>query len=234
LARRTKALYFGVDKPLKPLLAGLPGVTTLTQGDATPAFDLQCALLSLPHLLGTRLDTIPSACPYVDVPPERRSKWAGRVADDRPLKVGLVWAGGRNFRMDATRSVGLAAFVPMLADPRIRFVSLNRELRSEDAAELARHPDIVHFGEALEDFADTAAIIVGLDLIISVDTSVAHLAGALGKPVWILLPYVPDFRWLLGRDDSPWYPTATLFRQATPGDWAGVMARVAARIRTLS
>ena len=114
----------------------------------------------------------------------------------------------------------------VLGVPSIRYVSLHNELREDDAALMAAHPEIIHFGSELEDFADTAAVISQLDLVISVDTAVAHLAGAMAKPVWILLPSAPDFRWLVGRDDSPWYPTARLFRQTKLGDWPSVIARV--------
>jgi glycosyl transferase family 9 (putative heptosyltransferase) len=139
----------------------------------------------------------------------------------------LVWSGNRGHERDRERSIGLRAFVPLLdafgADAT--FVSLQKDIRPEDAAVLKERTAILDFGNAIVDFSDTAALISQLDLVISVDTSVAHLAGALGKPVWILLTYFPDWRWLLGRDDSPWYPTARLFRQDKSRTWDGVIAR---------
>ncbi len=230
LARQASAVVFGVYPALTFLLSTLDDVTVVTEGDRIPSFDLQSPLLSLPRLMGTRLDTIPANVPYLRAPPVRLEKWRARLPRDRSPRVGLVWAGARSYAGDAKRSIGLGALAPILDESWCSFVSLHREVRPGDAAELAKHSEIVHFGEQLEDFADTAAIIAQLDLVISVDTSVAHIAGALGKPVWILLPFAPDFRWLLERTDSPWYPSATLFRQPKPGDWNSVVARVADKL----
>jgi ADP-heptose:LPS heptosyltransferase len=195
-------------------------------GDQGPKFQYMCPLLSLPRIFGTTIDTIPADVPYIHALPDRLEKWKSRVPQDARLKVGLVWAGGGGFAGDRARSIGLRQVAPLLGDPRIRYVSLHAELREDDAAVMAAYPEIVHFGADLQDFADTAAVISRLDLVISVDTAVAHLAGAMARPVWILLPFAPDFRWLLEREDSPWYPTARLFRQPRMGDWASVIARV--------
>jgi Flp pilus assembly protein TadD len=215
-----------VRPPMKALLAGMNGIVVGVPGEQGPAFQYMCPLLSLPRILKTRIDTIPADVPYIHAVPDRVAKWESRIPDDGKLKVGLVWAGGRDFGGDRARTIGLEQFAPLLGDPHICYVSLHAELRDNDAATLRQHPEIIHFGADLQDFADTAAVISRLDLVISVDTAVAHLAGAMAKPVWILLPFAPDFRWMLGREDSPWYPTARLFRQSQIGDWASVIARV--------
>jgi Tfp pilus assembly protein PilF len=226
VAARGATVLFCVRPPLKPLLAGLPGVIVGVPGDQGPRCHYMCPLLSLPRIFKTRLETIPADVPYIRPLPERAEKWNARIPDDGKLKVGLVWAGGRDYKADHVRTIGSNSFAPLLDNAGVRYFSLHTELRDEDAARMAARPDIVHFGSELADFADTAAVISRLDLVISVDTAVAHLAGAMGKPVWLLLPFTPDWRWLLGRDDSPWYPTARLFRQPRIGDWPSVIARV--------
>jgi Tfp pilus assembly protein PilF len=215
-----------VRPALKELLSGLPGVQVGVDGDTGPRCEYMSPLLSLPRIFKTDLATIPAEVPYIHPAPERVARWQARIPRDGRLNVGLVWAGGRVFAGDRHRTIGLEAMTPLLGDARIRYVSLHTELREEDAPLMAAHPEVIHFGEELKDFADTAAAIAQLDLVISVDTAVAHLAGAMARPVWILLPFNPDFRWLLGRDDSPWYPTARLFRQPTADDWTSVVARV--------
>jgi len=192
-----------------------------------PEFDLHCPLSSLPLAFGTRLETIPSAVPYLPAPPPaRRQFWDDRLRrrDDR-LRVGLVWSGNPAHKNDWNRSTTLAMLAPLL-DLEIDFVSLQKEAREQDQAVLRERGDIIDPTGDLTDFAETAALVSCLDLVISVDTSVAHLAGALACPVWILLPFNPDFRWLLGRDDSPWYPTARLFRQSETRDYAPVVERI--------
>ncbi|HEY1541617.1 MAG TPA: tetratricopeptide repeat-containing glycosyltransferase family protein [Xanthobacteraceae bacterium] len=226
VAARGGTVLFCVRPALKALLADLPGVQVGVEGDTGPRCDYMCALLSLPRIFKTDLASIPADVPYIRASPERLAKWEGRIPRDGRLNIGVAWAGNRDFAGDSQRSIGLAPMLPLLDDRRIRFVSLQRELRDDDAAEVAQHPEIVHFGSELGDFADTAALITQLDLVISVDSAVAHLAGAMARPVWILLPFNPDFRWLIGREDSPWYPTARLFRQPATGDWASVVARL--------
>ena len=144
-----------------------------------------------------------------------------------------MWAGRAAHDNDANRSIRLTELSQLLTNSDVQFVSLQRELRRDDTAVLRAHPRVIHLGDNLEDFVDTAAVISLLDVVISVDTSVAHLAGALGKPVFILLPFAPDFRWMLEREDSPWYPSVRLFRQPLRGDWDSVIARVSAEMRTL-
>jgi hypothetical protein len=197
----------------------------IARQDKPADFDLHCPLLSLPLALGTRVESIPAQVPYFIVPPESLRRWTGAVGPKRNLRIGLVWSGGSGHKGDAIRSISLRSLLP-LANLDAEFVSLQKEVRGDDATTLKERGDIVHFGDELNTFADTAAVIANLDLVISVDTSVAHLAGALAKPVWVLLPFLPDFRWLLDREDSPWYPTARLFRQQAPGDWSGVISRV--------
>jgi hypothetical protein len=226
VAARGGTVLFCVRPPLKELLTGLPGVIVGVPGDQGPRCHYMCPLLSLPRIFKTRLDIIPGGVPYIHAVPERVEKWKPRIPRDGKLTVGLVWAGGRDYKADRVRTVGFERFAPLLGHPDVRYVSLHTELREEDAARMAAHPEIVHFGSEIVDFADTAAIVSQLDLVISVDTAVAHLAGAMAKPLWLLLPFTPDWRWLLGRDDSPWYPTVRLFRQERNGDWPGVIARV--------
>jgi Tfp pilus assembly protein PilF len=226
VAARGGTVLFCVRPALKQLLTCLPNVKVGVDGDTGPRCHYMCALLSLPRIFKTDLASIPADVPYIHAAPERIAKWRPRVPRDGRLNVGLVWAGGRDFAGDRHRTVGLAAMLPLLGIPGVRFVSLHAELRDNDAPLMAQHPEIVHFGSELADFADTAAVIAQLDLVISVDSAVAHLAGAMARPVWIMLPFNPDFRWLLGREDSPWYPTARLFRQHAAGAWPGVISRV--------
>jgi hypothetical protein len=176
--------------------------------------------------------------PYIGVDPALKAIWAKRLqADPRPhmmearvgARVGLVWAGNPRHENDANRSMPAATFAPLLEKRNIALFSLQVGATDADKAWL-RHTAIHDLAPHLNDFADTAAVLGHLDLVISVDTAVAHLAGALGRPVWLLLPFVPEWRWMLDRADSPWYPTMRLFRQAAPGDWAKLMARVAAAL----
>jgi Flp pilus assembly protein TadD len=216
----------GLLPQAKVLATEISGVTPIAPGDPLPSFDLQAPLLSLPHLLKTRIDTIPADVPYIRPRADRVETWRDRLPRDKKPTVGVVWAGGKDFKGDHKRSIALQHFETLFDASGVSFVSLQRDLRAGDAGRLRQRPHVLHFGEQLTDFADTAAIISMLDLVISVDTSVAHLAGAMARPVWILLPLVPDFRWLLDRTDSPWYPTARLFRQPRPGDWDSVLANV--------
>ena len=218
-----------VPPPLAPLMQGMPGVAQVIAGGETlPAFDFQCPLMSLPHAFDTELATVPARVPYLSAPAARMAKFADALAPLNAPRVGLVWSGRPTHLNDRNRSLALAQLAPLFA-AQASFVSLQRDIRPEDETALTQFP-LLHFGEQLSDFADTAAVIAQLDLVISVDTSVAHLAGALGKPVWILLPHAVDFRWMLERTDSPWYPTARLLRQPSPGDWASVMAQAAAML----
>jgi hypothetical protein len=177
------------------------------------------------------LNSIPAAIPYLQADPALTEKWGKmlRPADGR-LKAGIAWAGNPGFRPDARRSLNLQQFTPLAAARGVRFYSLQKGPAGRQAEDPPGGLELIDLGPELSDFADTAAVIENFDLVISVDTAVAHLAGAMGKPVWVLIPFPPDWRWLLDRADSPWYPTMRLFRQQTPGDWDGVIRRVAAEL----
>jgi tetratricopeptide (TPR) repeat protein len=227
-------VILAVQAVLKRLVEqAAPQALVLVTGEKGPPFDLQCPLLSLPLAFGTELDTIPRDVPYVHADADRVAAWRSRLPAGGGKRVGLVWAGNSAHGNDRNRSIDLARLQPLFDAPGIQFVSLQRELRPGDAAILESSPNVAHVGDQLADFADTTALIECLDVVVAVDTSVAHLAGAMAKPVWILLPFSPDWRWLLGRDDSPWYPTARLFRQPATGDWDSVIARVRAELARL-
>jgi len=211
---------------LHNVLQGLEGVSVLLSGKAElPAFDYQCPLMSLPLAFKTDLNNIPRSASYIHSDKQLTQHWRQKLGRKSKPRVGLVWSGSLKHKGDGQRSIALGEMLKLLSAD-FEFLSLQKEVRKSDAAVLRMHPEIRDFGAELHDFADTAAICELMDLVISVDTSVAHLAGAMGKPVWILLPFVPDWRWLLDRDDTPWYPGARLYRQARPGDWAGVLSRV--------
>ncbi|MHB8284179.1 MAG: tetratricopeptide repeat protein [Caulobacteraceae bacterium] len=228
-----------VQAPLVELMTTLGGgIEVIARGDPAPAFDVQCPLVSLPRAFGTRLETIPARIPYLSVDPVRRAIWRARLAPLEGLKVGLVWAGGARPDQPATnavnarRSMTLAAMAPLGGVAGVSFVSLQKGQPAE--AEALSPPEglaLLEFADDLHDFADTAALTATLDLVISVDTAVVHLAGALGKPVWMLNRYDTCWRWLLGREDSPWYPSLRQFRQAEAGNWAAVVDDVAAALR---
>jgi tetratricopeptide (TPR) repeat protein len=215
-----------VQSPLLPLLVDLEGVTeVLPVGAPLPAFDCHCPLLSLPLAFKTDLCNIPARVPYVRSDPARVGAWQARLGPKSKPRVGLVWSGSVALRNDK-RSMALSDMLP-LASNRAEWISLQKEVRDADISLLASRADLRHMGDELKDFADTAALVELMDVVVTVDTSVANLAGAMGKPVWILLPFNPhDWRWMLDREDSPWYPTARLFRQPTVGDWASVIRRV--------
>jgi tetratricopeptide (TPR) repeat protein len=217
---------------LMKTLGGDPEVVGL--GGPLPDFELHCPLLSLPLAFKTRMETIPGEVPYLSAHPSYVAKWKARIQPSTGPHIGLVWAGNPKHANDHHRSIGLQSMLPLFSSSGAQFFSLQKNLREGDAEILQNNPKIFQLGNDLETFADTAAIVSILDLVISVDTSVAHLAGALGKPVWILLPFVPDWRWLLEREDSPWYPTARLFRRSRRGDWSEVIEKVAHALSGLS
>ena len=213
---------------LKRLLAGLPEIDTLVvAGEPLPPFDAQIALLSLPRVFQTTVETIPNRVPYLRIPSEALEGIQKQVAfrHDR-LKVGIVWQGNPRHLRDRERSCSLEYFQPLMDIPEIQWFSLQKGPAEDELIRFFPDGKIINLAPYLNDFADTAAAISWLDLVISVDTSVAHLAGALAKPVWILLPFSPDWRWLLHRHDSPWYPTARLFRQPKREDWQSVFQAV--------
>jgi hypothetical protein len=219
-----------VKPELLQLMAGLEGVFTLiARGDDIPQFDFRCPIMSLPLAFQTRLETIPSDVPYLRVPGESVDHWRSKLGDSG-FKIGIAWAGNPSFKNDRDRSITLKNILPVCSVPGARFFSLQKDLRDGDAEFLNANPHIRHLGNELENFLDTAAAMESLDLIISSDTSIVNLAGALGRPVWILLSFNSDWRWLLDRTDSPWYPTARLFRQDKNGDWASVVDKVRAEL----
>jgi Tfp pilus assembly protein PilF len=224
-----------VQPPLVTLLKTLDGPSdVLAKGDPLPDFDFYTPLPSLPlACLPTLGITIPAQTPYLTAQPERMEIWRRECGDDKRLRVGLAWSGSPTHFNDRNRSMRLAQLSPLLENRQVTFVSVQKEVRDHDQALLEEMPQFIHFGERLQDFTDTAALIATLDLVITVDTSVAHLAGALGKPVWIMLPHIPDWRWLLDRSDSPWYPTAKLYRQPRAGDWHSVIKRITEDLRKL-
>jgi hypothetical protein len=233
LTERGARVVLWVQSSLKPLLAGMQGVEqVLAREETPPASDFHCPLMSLPLVFGTTAERVPADVPYLHASPERIETWRRRLALGPPragaaalLRVGLVWSGSRDHRDDHNRSIALERLLPLTALPRIEVVSLQKEVRASDRALLASS-GMRHVGEALEDFADTAAVVSLLDLVVSVDTAVVHLAGALARPVWVLLPAKPEWRWMRGREDTPWYATARLLRQSRAGDWEGVIRRV--------
>jgi tetratricopeptide (TPR) repeat protein len=227
-------VVLAVEKALVSLLSGCPGVAQcLAFSDPLPAFDLHCPIGSLPLAFNTRLDTIPADTCYLPHPPQERVQaWDARLGTHTRLRIGLVWSGSRTHRNDHNRSTSLA-MLSRLLDVDATFVSLQKDVRGPDKAELAGS-SIIDWTAELGDFADTAALVQCLDLVITVDTSVAHLAGALGCPTWILLPWTPDYRWLLGRDDTPWYPSVRLFRQDNTRDYASVLDRVRSELLKLA
>jgi Flp pilus assembly protein TadD len=233
LAARGARCVIRCPDALAPLLATVPGVARVVRDDeALPPYDVHAPLLSLPRLVGTQADAIPATVPYIAIGEEHRAAARATLArSSAPLRAGLVWSGNPGHGNDRNRSIALTALLPFLDVPGIVWFSLQH---GDRAAQIAQTRGAEALAPLPSDstLSDTAALIAELDLIVSVDTSIAHLAGALSRPVWILLPFAPDWRWQLGRDDSPWYPTARLFRQPRPRDWPSVVSRVVAELRT--
>jgi len=224
-----------VQPALAALLRQLPDVTVIPRGEPLPPFDLQLPLMSLPRIFGTTLDNIPADIPYLHPDPEKLLRWRAALGRGTRLKVGVVWAGNPKHKGDRQRSLSAEAVLPRLVMPGLQLYSLQKEPRPEDGAVLAAlGNDVIDLAPMLGDFADTAAAIAALDLVIAVDTSVAHLAGALGRPVWMLTPYALDWRWLRDREDSPWYPTMRLFRQRRPREWDDPLMRLSAALAVLA
>jgi tetratricopeptide (TPR) repeat protein len=215
-----------VQRPLMSLLANLEGIAQLVEkGSNLPMFHYQCPLLSLPLAFKTKLNTIPSATKYLSSEASRVAKWQAKLGEKISPRIGLVWSGSTFHINDYKRSILLADLIKHLPT-ECQYVSLQKEVREIDAKYLQSYPNILHFGNELNDFGDTAALCDLMDIVISVDTSVAHLSGALGRPTWILLTFSPEWRWLLDRLDSPWYQTAKLYRQEKIGDWESVLEKV--------
>jgi tetratricopeptide (TPR) repeat protein len=234
VAARGGRVIFEAPVELHRLFASIEGVEQVVAfGDRLPDFAWQCPLLSLPLAFKTTLRNIPNSAPYLSADPEAVEDWRRRMAGPE-LKVGLVWAGRPEHKRDRHRSMALAELAPLAAIPNVAFYALQKGAAIGEAEHAPQGMRLEILSPLLGDFADTAAAIMALDLVIAVDTSVAHLAGALGKPVWILNAYAPDWRWLEKRSDSPWYPTAELFRQDAARRWAPVVADVAAELRSFA
>ena len=225
LARSGAKVVLEAPPELATLLSRADGVAqVVVRGAALPAFDVHCPLVSLPLALRTEPTSIPADIPYLAAADDRIAKWRSRLAHLTAPRIALAWSGSATHVNDRNRSLALSRLDPVLT-AKASFVSVQRELRDVDREALQRNTGLTHVGDELTDFADTAAVLALVDLVICVDTSVGHLAGAMGRPTWILLPFAPDWRWLLGRQDSPWYPTVRLFRQPAVGDWDSLMAQ---------
>jgi tetratricopeptide (TPR) repeat protein len=217
-----------VQPLLRRLFDGFSGAAhVVSSGEPLPKFDTHCPLLSLPLVFQTDLASIPAPVPYIHANAELADQWLARLGggDDR-VKIGIAWAGAAGHGNDRSRSFPLSTFATLAGIPNTVFFSLQKGDPSTQAAQPPPGMTLIDHSPDLVDFADTAALIANLDLVISADTAVVHLAGAMGKPVWVLLPFASDWRWLLDRDDSPWYPTMRLYRQRAPGDWKNLLEKV--------
>ncbi|HWX68433.1 MAG TPA: tetratricopeptide repeat protein [Steroidobacteraceae bacterium] len=242
LAAQGATIVFEVMPSLKALLRTLPGsIHIISRGEPLPAVDYYCPLLSLPHALKTRVDTIPAQGPYLAAEPERVAKWAERLRELPGMRVGLAWQGNPKVEKliwARGRSLPLAALEPLAQLPGVSLLSLQKGPGCEQLAQVPFADRIVDLGTDLDPgadaFLDTAAVMASLDLVVSCDTSIVHLAGALGRPVWTALTLSPEWRWLLERNDSPWYPTMRLFRQSTDGDWGAVVTAIVRALAPLA
>jgi tetratricopeptide (TPR) repeat protein len=225
LARSGAKVALEVQPELKTLLSGVEGIVSChARGETLPECEFYCPLGSLPLALKTEPATIPADIPYLRADDAHLAKWRPGIEALPGKRIALAWAGHARHPNDRHRSVDLKLLDPLFGIDGISFISIQRDLRDDDAAWLARHADVTHLGAGLADMADTAAVAALADLTIAVDTSVVHLAGAMGRDAWVLLPFSPDWRWTLTGTQSPWYPQARLFRQPAPGDWLSVIA----------
>ncbi len=224
VAARGGRVLLEAQQGLAPLLADMPGVAgVITRGDALPPFDLHTSLMSLPRAFRTTLETVPADVPYIVPPTGRLVRWREHLGEPRTRRIGIAWSGTPS---PWNRAIPLQLLRPIAERPDCELHTLQIEIWPADRAALHALPQIRDHSGALADFADTAALISLMDLVISIDTAAAHLAGALGKPTWLLLPVGPDYRWMLERTDCPWYPTMRLFRQPALHDWQSVVGRV--------
>ncbi len=220
-----------VQAELKPLLARLDGAATvIAPGEAPPPFDVHCPLGSLPLALKTEPATVPAQIPYLAADAAHLEKWSARLGALPHPRIAIAWSGNASHDNDRNRSIAFARFKPLFDSAGASFVSVQRDVRDEDAALLASETRVTHVGGELENFSDSAAVLALCDLVIAVDTAAAHLAGAMGRPLWVLVPFWPDWRWTRNGETTPWYPAARLFRQTAHGDWDGVIARVATEL----
>ncbi|HXW39573.1 MAG TPA: tetratricopeptide repeat protein [Xanthobacteraceae bacterium] len=226
IAARAATVVLEVHPELTALLAGVSGAATvIARGEAPPRFDVHCPLGSLPLALRTEPGSVPAQIPYLAADPARLAKWSVRLNPLPRPRIAIAWSGNPSHVNDRNRSMAFAQMAPLFA-AAASFVGVQRDVRDADAAGLAHATRLTQIGGELEDFVDTAAVLALCDLVVAVDTAVVHLAGAMGRPVWVLLPFAPDWRWTLQGERTPWYPTARLFRQASLDDWGGVIARV--------
>ena len=237
LAARGSEVTLEVPPALGALLQTLPGgVRIVRQGELLPGFDAHLPLMSVPFVLGIEERQIPAETPYLAADPARVEAWANRLPDGE-FRIGVAWQGNPRGDIDHGRSIPLAALAPLAQLPGVRLVSLQKGAGTEQLAGLPPGLEVADFGPGFDagpdGFLDTAAVMMHLDLVVTSDSTIAHLAGALGRPVWVLLKQVPDWRWLIRRPDTPWYPTARLFRQSRQGDWDAVVARVAEAVTQL-
>ncbi len=227
---RAAELVLGCSPDLLPLLRKVPGIKTVsTRWNEIPPHMAYVLLSSLPGIIGTELSTIPAPTPYLSAEPDDIKTWQERLDAKLPrerLRVGLVWAGRPSHPNDSRRSIPLSMLSPLAKLSNISLVSMQKVVPDRDKPALAGFPDMLDVSEQLTDFGQTAALITALDLVITVDSAAGHLAGALGKPVWVMMPTPADWRWLLEREDSPWYPTMRMFRQPRPGEWTSVINTV--------
>jgi tetratricopeptide (TPR) repeat protein len=230
LAKAGARVIIEAQAELKELLAVLDGVTVVARGETLPPFDVHCPLGSLPLACKTTLASVPAPIPYLQASAARLERWRGRLAALPGKRIALAFAGNADHINDRNRSIALERLRPLLATPGASFISVQRDVREGDRALLGDRTLITDLGAELADFSDTAAVLALADLVITVDTAVAHLSGALGRPTFILLPFWPDWRWTLDRATSPWYPDARLFRQGADGDWDPVIERVKAEL----
>jgi Tfp pilus assembly protein PilF len=231
VAEQGAKVVIEVQRDLVRLLTGMTGVdAVIGRGALLPPFDLHCPLLSLPLAFKTELATIPAPVPYIGAADDDIRRWRELLPQRRP-RIGVVWSGDPAHDNDANRSIKLKTLAPVFAVADIDFVSLQHQMRDEDLGVVTDFPNLLQLGRGFRDFADTAAVIASLDAVISIDSAVAHLAGAMGKELFLLLPFGADFRWLRERSDSPWYPTAQLFRQPHFADWDSVIERLAQELR---
>lgn len=235
VAQRGPRIIFECYKELTSLLLGLDGIELfVTRGEELPEFDVHCPLLSLPLVFNTTIETVPAKVPYLKSDPLLMKRWKNRMQHDNSrCKVGIAWAGNPGFKQNRYRNCPLENFSPLVQLHDVTLYSLQKGEEAKQTKNIPKDMKLIDYTDEFIDFSETAAFVENLDLVISVDTAVAHLAGALGKPVWTLLPFSPEWRWLLNRENSPWYPTMRLFRQSSLGDWKSLMVKVLNEIEAI-
>ena len=235
LARLGARVLLEVEAPLYGVMQNsLRGIDVFLKDQALPAFDFQCPLLSVPRALSIDLTNIPAETPYLFAELEHIAQWRAQLGVKRGLRIGIVWAGSSTHRYDRNRSVEFKTFAPLFDVPDTAFFSLQTGPAAAQLEQSALRARVNDCAQQLDSFTDTAALVASLDLIITVDTAVAHLAAAMSTPTWMITPFAPDFRWLLEREDTPWYPTLRLFRQQRPDDWVHVIERIENELANLS